>query len=221
MAELADAQVSEACGGNPVEVQVLFRAPIVLRRPPSLWTGGPTATYFLLMDLQPHLTGSLIKARPLRDDDFECLYAVASDPLIWEQHPERLRYQRDVFQKYFDSGIASKGCLLLQDQQTQEVIGCSRFYGFSATKKEVKVGYTFLVRKCWGGRHNKELKHLMLTHAFGSVETVLFDVGRDNFRSRSALEKIGAKLASAHETCNAQEAMVMYSIHKGDFKGLI
>jgi len=38
-------------------------------------------------DLQPLLAGELIGLRPLRIEDFNDLYSVASDPLIWEQRP--------------------------------------------------------------------------------------------------------------------------------------
>lgn len=41
-------------------------------------------------DLQPTLIGSTITLRPLREADFDALHAAASDPLIWEQHPDPL-----------------------------------------------------------------------------------------------------------------------------------
>ena len=58
----------------------------------------------------------------------------------------------------------------------------------------ITVGYTFLVRRLWGGAANAELKRLMLDHAFGFAREVRFEVGRDNLRSRRAMEKIGAEL---------------------------
>ena len=39
------------------------------------------------MNLQPILENENVKLLPLQEDDFEVLYQVASDPLIWEQHP--------------------------------------------------------------------------------------------------------------------------------------
>lgn len=42
-------------------------------------------------ELQPTLHGDLVSLRPLRPDDLDALYAVASDPLVWEQHPDRDR----------------------------------------------------------------------------------------------------------------------------------
>ncbi|PYP65994.1 MAG: GNAT family N-acetyltransferase, partial [Gemmatimonadetes bacterium] len=44
-------------------------------------------------DLQPVLKGKLLELRPLRAEDFDDLFAVAADPLIWEQHPAKDRYQ--------------------------------------------------------------------------------------------------------------------------------
>lgn len=173
------------------------------------------------MDLQPHLNGNLLSTRPLIEADFDVLYAAAADPLIWEQHPDPTRYKKDVFKKYFDSGLESKGCLVIEDRQTKAVMGSSRFYDFSIENREITIGFTFLARKYWGGDYNKELKHLMLTHAFNFVDTVLFDVGSENLRSRKALEKIGAKLISQREKVKPDGTNVvalMYSIKKEDYK---
>jgi RimJ/RimL family protein N-acetyltransferase len=60
-------------------------------------------------------------------------------------------------------------------------------------QSEVAIGYTFLARKAWGSVHNREMKKLMLDHAFQFVDTVLFHIGENNFRSRKAIEKIGAE----------------------------
>ena len=144
-------------------------------------------------DLQPVLRGSLIELRPLRPEDFPALFEAASDPLIWEQHPEPDRYRRDVFQKFFDSGIESKGAFAIIDLKSNTVIGSSRYYDYSPDSREVTIGYTFLKRAFWGGTTNRELKSLMLDHAFRFVDRVLFEVGQNNLRSQKALHKIGAR----------------------------
>lgn len=146
-------------------------------------------------ELQPTLTGELIELRPLRREDFDALFAAASDPLIWEVHPERTRYQRDVFQRYFDSGIASRGAFAVVDRKTGKIIGSSRFHEYKpGPPSEVEIGFTFLERAYWGGRYNGEMKRLMIDHALQFVDRVVFTVGENNVRSRKALEKIGAKL---------------------------
>lgn len=148
----------------------------------------------MLPNLQPTLYGSLLTLRPLREDDFEALYQAASDPLIWEQHPERNRYERAVFQKYFDSGIASNGAFVAVDNASGEVVGSSRFYNYDEQTKHITVGYTFLVRKCWANGYNKDMKRLMLDHAFTFADAVLFDIGEHNYRSQMAVQKTGAIL---------------------------
>ncbi len=144
------------------------------------------------MDLQPTLTGDLLLLRPLRHEDFEALYLAASDPLIWELHPQQDRYTRPVFQKYFDSGIELKGAFAIIDRKTGEIIGSSRYHDYDPVGKSVEIGYTFLTRAYWGGEYNRELKGLMLEHAYKWVDVARFFIGGNNFRSQRAVEKIGA-----------------------------
>lgn len=146
----------------------------------------------MAFDPQPVLTGELLTLRPLRADDYDALYAVASDPLVWEQHPVRNRYEPAVFRAFFDEAMASGGALLAIDRATGAVIGSSRFHGDDPTAGEVEIGWTFLARACWGGRYNGEMKRLMLTHAFASVPTVVFIIGIGNLRLQRAVEKLGA-----------------------------
>jgi len=146
----------------------------------------------MAFDLQPHLKGELIQLRPLTPNDWDELFAVASDPLIWEQHPERDRYKEDVFRVFFKDALESAGAFVIIDQKTQRIIGSTRFYGYDPHKSEIEIGWTFLARKYWGGRNNAEMKRLLRNHAFRFVESVVFFVGENNVRSQKALEKIGA-----------------------------
>ena len=146
----------------------------------------------MLFNLQPHLKGELIELRPLRRDDWDELFTVASDPLIWEQHPESDRYKEDVFKIFFEDALRSGGAFVVVDTKTQQIIGTTRFHGYDPEKSEIEIGWTFLARKYWGGRYNAAMKQLMLTHAFKFVENVVFFVGENNIRSQKATEKIGA-----------------------------
>ena len=146
----------------------------------------------MLFDLQPHLKGELIELRPLRPDDWDELFAVASDRLIWEQHPESDRYKEEVFKIFFEDALRSEGAFVVVDTKTQQIIGSTRFHGYDPEKSEIEIGWTFLARKYWGGRYNREMKQLMLAHAFKFVENVVFFVGENNIRSHKATEKIGA-----------------------------
>ena len=127
----------------------------------------------------------------MRREDWQDLFAVASDPLIWEQHPARDRYKEDVFRDFFQGALESGGAFVVLDKATQAIIGSTRYYAWDAQKSEIEVGWTFLARSYWGGKSNGEMKRLMLAHAFQFVESVLLLVGPQNIRSRRAIEKIG------------------------------
>jgi RimJ/RimL family protein N-acetyltransferase len=135
--------------------------------------------------------GQHVEVRPLRADDYDVLFAVAADPLLWEQHPAE-RWREDVFRAFFEAGLASGGALLVLDRAAGEPIGSSRYHGYDAERSEVEIGWTFLARSRWGGAYNSDLKALMVGHALASVETVVFLVHPGNLRSQRAVEKLGA-----------------------------
>jgi RimJ/RimL family protein N-acetyltransferase len=139
------------------------------------------------------LENDLISLRPLDESDFEPLYAVASDPLIWELHPSKDRYKREVFQAFFDGAVQSQAAFLVFDKATDSLIGSTRYYDFKPEISTVAIGYTFLARAYWGGAYNKAMKQLMLDYAFANVDTVLFHIGTQNIRSQKAILKIGAR----------------------------
>ena len=146
----------------------------------------------MAFDRQPTLAGKLVTVRPLCADDHAALYAVASDPLVWEQHPDYDRYKPDVFDKLFAESLESGGALIVHDAATDAVIGSSRYHGYDETRSEVEIGWTFLARSHWGGAYNGDMKRLMLEHAFRFVDSVVLLIGPRNARSRRAAEKIGA-----------------------------
>jgi N-acetyltransferase len=142
-------------------------------------------------DYQPVLKGEFVQLRPLRADDYHGLYAVAADPLLWEQHPVRNRYKKTVFSPFFEESLASGGALVAVAANGQHIIGSSRFHSYDEARSEVQIGWTFLARSHWGGRYNGEMKRLMLGHAFRFVRCVTFLVGFQNVRSQRAVERIG------------------------------
>lgn len=166
------------------------------------------------MERQPTLRGELLELRPLRQEDFDALYAVASDPLIWELHPARNRYEKAVFQEFFREAMESGGALISLDAKTGGVIGSSRFHGYDPEKSEVEIGWTFLARAYWGGVYNGEMKQLMMRHAFQFVSNIIFVIGPQNLRSRRAVEKIGGILIGSRTGATDRETVV-YRIKRG------
>jgi RimJ/RimL family protein N-acetyltransferase len=162
----------------------------------------------MVFDLQPTLEGELLRLRPLQPEDWDDLYAVASDPLIWEQHPKKDRYKEEIFREFFREALESRGALIVIDSKDGRVIGSSRFHGYDKDKSEIEIGWTFLTRSHWGGLYNREMKQLMLRHAFRFVKSVVFLVGPENWRSQRALEKIGAVRSGSRSDESGRESFV-------------
>lgn len=170
-------------------------------------------------DLQPTLKGELLELRPLRPEDFPELYAVASDPLIWEQHPDRNRYKEEVFREFFHQALKSGGTLIATDSRDGKIIGSSRFHGYDKERDEIEIGWTFLARSRWGGIYNREMKQLMLRHAFKFVNSVIFLIGPENLRSQKAVEKIGAVRAGSKLDAHGRQSF-RYEINAPTFLGI-
>jgi RimJ/RimL family protein N-acetyltransferase len=176
-------------------------------------------TKSMTVDFQPTLKGKLLELRPLRASDFRDLYAVASDPLIWEQHPVKDRCKEDVFKEFFQESLDSGGALIAIDSKASQVIGSSRFHGYDEQESEVEIGWTFLARSHWGGVYNREMKELMLRHAFTFVEHVVFLVGPQNFRSQRAVEKVGGVRVGSKRDSGGRNSFV-YRITAPAFAGV-
>lgn len=170
----------------------------------------------MAFELQPILKSEILELRPLRTDDFDELYAVASDPLVWQQHPNSDRYKLEVFRRFFDEAVESGGALIVLDRKDDRVIGSSRFHCYDLVRSEIEIGWTFLARSHWGGVYNRELKRLMLAHAFKFVDNVIFFVGSTNVRSQRAMEKIGGVRAGTKLDPNGREKFI-YRITRSAF----
>jgi RimJ/RimL family protein N-acetyltransferase len=164
-------------------------------RPLHQWQKeNPLTDTAVQFERQARIENERVRLEPLLPGDFDALYAVAADPLIWEQHPSKNRYQREVFATYFEGAIASGGAFRVLDNATGALIGSSRYYDLDEAQRAVAIGYTFIARSHWGGHYNRALKTLMLEHAFKFVDRVIFHVGAGNLRSRKAMEKLGGVL---------------------------
>lgn len=142
--------------------------------------------------IQTDLETSRVRLAPLKKDDFEELFKVASDPEIWEQHPNKDRYKRSVFENWFQGAVQSKGTFLIIDKMSDKIAGSTRFYDYNKTENSIFIGYTFYAKKYWGKGINAEVKNLMLDYIFQFVDKVNFHVGAENYRSQKAMEKLGA-----------------------------
>ena len=168
------------------------------------------------MDRQPVLDGERLHLRPLRADDWAALYAVASDPRVWEVHPAHDRWEEPVFRAFFDEALAEGGALLAIRKDDGKVVGSSQFRPCPVRAEDIEIGWTFLARECWGTGLNPEMKRLMLAHALAEYPRVLFRIGETNIRSRKAIEAIGGRLTDLVEDGEYKGAPVRHVVYEID-----
>jgi N-acetyltransferase len=172
-------------------------------------------------DFQPSLTGPTVIVRPIAAGDWAELFAAGSDPKIWEVHPVPDRYTEAEFRKFFDGALNSKMGFVFVDRKSGRLIGSSRYYGYEPAISEIEIGWTFVIREFWGGATNREVKRLMLDHAFTFVDTVIFWVGDTNWRSQGAMTKIGGVKREGLFTreLSGDRPYFIYEITKAGYQG--
>lgn len=149
--------------------------------------------------IPPILENDKVILYPLQEDDFEALYAVASDPRVWEQHPNKDRWKKEVFRTYFEGAILSKGAFKIIDKSTNKIAGSTRIYDYNEQDNSVLIGYTFFGTQYWGKGFNPSVKALMLDYLFGFVSRVYFHIGAVNIRSQIAIGRLNAKKVGEQE----------------------
>lgn len=153
----------------------------------------------MLLNTQPILENDKIILYPLKEDDFEALYAVAADAKIWEQHPNKDRWKREVFHTFFEGAMQSKGAFKIVDKETGKIAGSTRMYDYNDKENSILIGYTFYATEYWGKGFNRSVKILMLDYLFQFVSEVYFHVGAQNIRSQIAITRVGAKKVGEQE----------------------
>ena len=174
------------------------------------------------MDRQPVLEGERLLLRPLRPDDWDALFAVASDRELWAAHPSHDRWQEPVFREFFADALAKGGALAVVDKASGEVIGSTRYQPCDYCEAQpLEIGWSFIARSYWGKGYNAEMKRLMLAHAFAHVDRVVFRVGADNVISRGAMANIGGRLTGTtfvEDRAGRPVEHVVYEITREEFE---
>jgi len=167
--------------------------------------------------IQPVLENEKYQLIPLQKGDFELLYEVASDPKVWEQHPNKDRYKREIFENFFKGAMESQGAFKIIEKSTGNFLGSTRFYDFDESENRIFIGYSFYGANSWGKGINPQVKKLMLDYIFQFVDKVHFHIGKENFRSQIALERLGGKKIAEEEVAYFGEPTrtnIVYEITK-------
>lgn len=175
-----------------------------------------------MINIQPVLENERVLLTPLKSDDFETLYKVASDPKIWEQHPNKDRWNREVFATFFEGALQSKGAFKIIDKETGNTIGSTRYYDYNPDENRIFIGYTFYAAECWGTGINSAVKKLMLNYIFDFTDKVNFHIGANNIRSQIAIGRIGAQKTGEEEVHyfgEAKKLNFVYEIKKSGWQG--
>jgi len=170
--------------------------------------------------IQMTLENDKVLLYPLLEQDFEDLYAVSADPKIWEQHPNKDRWKKEVFSTFFDGAIQSKGAFKIVDKSSNSVIGSTRFYDYNPEEKSIFIGYTFYATKYWGTGINLSVKKVMLDYIFQFVSVVYFHIGADNIRSQIAIKRLGTTKIGEQEVAYFGEppkVNYVYSLKKEEW----
>lgn len=175
----------------------------------------------MLFSVQTPLENDKVRLIPLQESDFEALYALASDPKVWEQHPNKDRWKKEVFRTFFDGAMLSKGAYKIVDKATGEIAGCTRFYDYNDQDNSILIGYTFYAVNFWGTGLNPSVKKLMMTYAFQYVDVIYFHIGATNYRSQIAISRLGAMKVSEENIAYHGEMPKLnfiYQVRKQDWE---
>ena len=165
------------------------------------------------MNFKSNFDNNLFSLIQTREEDFVDLYSVAKDPNIWKQHPENDRWKKDKFLLFFNKGLQSDfGFLKIIDKNSNKIIGSTRFYSYDKIDEAIRIGFTFISKEYWGTLANFQIKKIMIDYSFKYLSKIYFDIGNTNFRSRKAVEKLGATLFQDNASGN-----VIYLLKKTNF----
>lgn len=164
--------------------------------------------------IQPTLENEKVIIYPLEEQDFEELHLVASNPEVWEQHPNKNRWQKEVFKNFFEGAIQSKGAFKVVDKTNATVIGSTRFYDYNKQEKSILIGYTFYAKLYWGKGINHAVKTTLLDYIFQFVSIVYFHIGADNVRSQIAINRLGVSKIKEQEVTYFGEQPKLNYVYK-------
>ncbi len=151
------------------------------------------------LDLVP-LQGKVVALRPLEPSDQEELLAAATDGELWKlwftSVPSAETLQQYLATAFAQQKAGSSIPLAVLDVVSGKVIGSTRYCNIEPAHKRAEIGYTWYAKSYQRTAANTECKLLLLSHAFEQADAIAMEFRTHclNHRSRTAIERLGAKL---------------------------
>jgi RimJ/RimL family protein N-acetyltransferase len=147
----------------------------------------------------PVLTGSHVRLRLMREDDAAALVRAASDGELWNLVVTVVPSDTTVaaYMKPALDGFRAGTVIpyVIENIATGEPIGSTRFWKLDRANRTVEIGHTWIATSYQRTVVNTEMKLLMLTYAFETLNCVRVQFQTDelNAKSRAAIARLGAK----------------------------
>jgi RimJ/RimL family protein N-acetyltransferase len=144
------------------------------------------------------LENSRVRLRSLEASDFADLKAVAFDPELW-QYTLTAAHTPVELAAYLRQALLGREQgkrypFVIIDRHTGQVAGSTSYYNVDLAEQRLSIGYTWVGREFQRSGLNRACKHLLLSHAFGSLgcERVELETDSRNWKSREAMSRMGA-----------------------------
>lgn len=146
----------------------------------------------------PTLANERVLLKPLSEEDYEGLYAIGLEPLLWAVSINSIVSQEDL-QRYLKTAIEQRQHrqalpFTIIDKTNNQIAGCTRYGNISFEHKRLEIGWTWLGIKFQKTGLNRACKYELLQYAFETLHMQRVELKTDalNMKSREAMRKMGA-----------------------------
>ena len=146
-----------------------------------------------------HLNKDGVSLQPLKTGHKQGLLKAASDGELWELWYTSVPSQNTV-DSFINTALEEQKNeksipFVVVDDQTNTVIGSTRFMNIEAANKRLEIGHTWYAKSHQKTGVNTKCKLMLLTYAFEHLDCIAVEFRTNwfNFNSRNAILKLGAK----------------------------
>ncbi|QDY77070.1 GNAT family N-acetyltransferase [Streptomyces qinzhouensis] len=177
------------------------------------------------------LENAYVRLHPVTEDDREGVRAVAMDPDIWRYFVAAVGDDND-FKVFFDTALADTAArrrivFTVTDKASGRIAGSMSYGNLAEADARLEIGWSWLGRDFRGTGVNRQVKYLLLEHAFERLgaERVEFKTDVLNEQARRGLRNIGATEEGVLRSFNympggRRRDAVYYSVLRAEWPGV-